>query len=65
MAADKGLKKVNNLDQLNHVIRNKVLVIEAALLDIRKAIISYEEREGIDNAIKAKDVESYEPDKRG
>jgi len=65
MAADKGLKKVNNLDQLNHVLRNKILLIEAALLDMRKAIISYEDREEFDNAIKEMDEESYEPGKRG
>uniref|UniRef100_A0A6M3IX31 Uncharacterized protein n=1 Tax=viral metagenome TaxID=1070528 RepID=A0A6M3IX31_9ZZZZ len=45
--------EVNNLDELNHVVRTeilaieaaltKILAIEAALIKIRKAIITYEE----------------------
>ena len=35
--------EVNNLDNLNHVVRTEILAIEAALIKIRKAIITYEE----------------------
>jgi len=35
-------KEVNHLDKLNHVVRNQVLVIEAALLKIRQSVIEYE-----------------------
>jgi hypothetical protein len=34
---------VDALDTLNHTVRNKILVIESALLEIRKALLKYDE----------------------